>query len=326
MIAPSTRRGTLALIASALMLAACGQGSGASDKGITIGYQKGGVLYVAQARGDLAKRLKARGFGPVKWVQFASGPPLIEAMRAGAVDLGAVGDTPLAYAQASGSDIVAVAAHSYPSAITGGLIVPKGSSIRTTADLKGKRLAFTKGSASELSAVIARRSHGLTLKDAQPINLTPGDAMTAFANASIDAWLTWDPYRTLAIHQSGAREVPIERGTLRSTVFFIAPARVTRERTAVLTATLDELQTEAKWAQTHLPEVIAQSAAATRLPPAVVKQMIDRYQGRAFVVDPLTEADVENQQRVLDLLLEGGVLRSALDASKAAWFGWRPKS
>lgn len=317
------RRGLLAA-ALALLLAACG-GGGDAGAGITIGVQKGGVLFVAKERGEVEKRLAGQGIAPVKWVEFPSGPPLIEAMRAGAVDLGAVGDTPVAYAQASGSDIRYVATHSFPSSITGGLIVPKSSTIRSAADLKGKRLAFTKGSASELSAVVALKKYGLTLKNVTPVYLAPGDAMTAFANGSIDAWLTWDPYRSLAEQRFGAREVAIDRAGLASTVFYIARGSVVRDRPEVLTATLDALRDEAAWARANLDAVTKLSSDATRLPPAVQRKMIDRYGGNAFAVNPVTPADIANQQRVLDYLAEAKVLDRALDAKAVAWTGWTPK-
>lgn len=318
------RRGVLAG-ALALLVAACG-GGGDAGKGITIGVQKGGVLFVAKERGEVAKRLAAQGIAPVRWVEFPSGPPLIEAMRAGSVDLGAVGDTPVAYAQASGSDILFVATHSFPSSITGGLIVPRGSAIRTAADLKGKRLAFTKGSASELSAVVALKQYGLTLKDVTPVYLAPGDAMTAFANGSIDAWLTWDPYRALAEKRFGAREVAIDRAGLAATVFYIARGTVVKERPQVLTATLDALRDEAAWARGHLDQVAKLSSDATRLPPEVQRTMLDRYKGAAFVVNPVSPADIANQQRVLDYLAEAEVIDRKLDAKAVAWSGWTPKS
>jgi sulfonate transport system substrate-binding protein len=317
------RRRALLAGALALLLAACGGGSDAG-KGITIGVQKSGVLFVAKERGEVEKQLAGQGIAPVKWVEFPSGPPLIEAMRAGAVDLGAVGDTPVAYAQASGSDILYVATHSFPSSITGGLIVPKGSTIRTAADLKGKRLAFTKGSASELSAVVALKKHGLTLKDVTPVYLAPGDAMTAFANGSIDAWLTWDPYRALAEERFGAREVAIDRAGLAATVFYIARGPVVRNRPQVITATLDALREEAAWARANLDAVTALSSDATRLPPAVQRKMIDRYGGNAFAVNPVTSADIANQQRVLDYLTEAKVIDRKLDAKAVAWTGWTP--
>ncbi|MEH3101708.1 aliphatic sulfonate ABC transporter substrate-binding protein [Sphingomonas adhaesiva] len=319
------KRRTLLGAGLALLLAACG-GGGDAGRGITIGVQKGGVLFVAQQRGEVAKRLAAQGIAPVKWVEFPSGPPLIEAMRAGSVDLGAVGDTPVAYAQASGSDIVYVATHSFPSSITGGLIVPKGSPIRAAADLKGKRLAFTKGSASELSAVVALKKAGLTLRDLTPVYLAPGDAMTAFANGSIDAWLTWDPYRALAQERFGAREVPIDRAGLAATNFTIARGALVRERPQVVVATLDALRDEAAWARAHLPEVEKLASAATRLPPAVQHAMLARYGGNAFAIDPVSPADIANQQRVSDYLTQAGVLDRKLDAAAAAWTGWKPKS
>ena len=320
------RRGLLAATLG-LLLAACGGGASRNDAtGITIGVQKGGVLFVARERGEVEKRLAAEGIAPVRWVEFPSGPPLIEAMRAGAVDLGAVGDTPVAYAQASGSDIVYVATHSFPSSITGGLIVPKGSPIRTAADLKGKRLAFTKGSASELSAVVALKKFGLTLKDVTPVYLAPGDAMTAFTNGSVDAWLTWDPYRTLAENRLGAREVAIDRAGLAATVFYIARGQIAKQRPQVLTATLDALRDEAAWARGHLPEVEKLAAAATRLPPEVQHRMLERYGGNAFAVNPVSPADIANQQRVIDYLADAGVLKGRLDASAIAWTGWKPKS
>lgn len=320
------RRRTLLGAGLALLLAACGGGSNDASKGITIGVQKGGVIFVAQQRGEVAKRLAEQGIAPVKWVEFPSGPPLIEAMRAGSVDLGAVGDTPVAYAQASGSDIVYVATHSFPSSITGGLIVPKGSPIRTAADLRGKRVAFTKGSASELSAVVALKKVGLTLKDVTPVNLAPGDAMTAFANGSIDAWLTWDPYRALAQERFGAREVPIDRAGLAATNFTIARGALVKERPQDVAATLDALRDEAAWARAHLPEVERLSSAATRLPPAVQHTMLARYGGNAFAINPVSPADIANQQRVSDYLTQAGVLDRKLDAAAAAWTGWKPKS
>ena len=80
------RRQILGLIGggvAALALVGCGAKHDASDTGVVFATQKNGVPFLAQARGEFEKRLKARGIGPVKWVEFPSGPPLIEAIRAG---------------------------------------------------------------------------------------------------------------------------------------------------------------------------------------------------------------------------------------------------
>jgi len=103
----------------------------ASIKEIRIGYQKSGVLVIARQQAVLEKRFAGRQIG-IKWIEFTSGPPLLEAMSTGSVDLGAVGDTPPIFAQAANANIVYVAG----SPITNGqgILVPANSSIRTIAE------------------------------------------------------------------------------------------------------------------------------------------------------------------------------------------------
>jgi sulfonate transport system substrate-binding protein len=72
---------------------------------IRIGYQKNGVLVIARQQAVLEKHFASQGIG-VKWVEFSSGPPMLEAMNVGSVDYGAVGDSPPIFAQSAGAAIV----------------------------------------------------------------------------------------------------------------------------------------------------------------------------------------------------------------------------
>ena len=74
-------------------------------KEIRIGYQKNGVLVIARQRATLEQHFASEGID-VKWVEFSSGPPMMEAMNVGSVDYGAVGDSPPVFAQAAGATIV----------------------------------------------------------------------------------------------------------------------------------------------------------------------------------------------------------------------------
>ena len=74
-------------------------------KEIRIGYQKNGVLVIARQRTTLEDHFKPLGID-VKWVEFSSGPPMMEAMNVGSVDYGAVGDSPPVFAQAAGADLL----------------------------------------------------------------------------------------------------------------------------------------------------------------------------------------------------------------------------
>src|SRR5262245_59584670 len=76
----------------------------ATKSEIRIGYQRGGAWTVLKAQGTLEKR-----FGPdvtVTWTLFPAGPPLLEAMNAGAIDIGSTGETPPIFAQAAGTPLV----------------------------------------------------------------------------------------------------------------------------------------------------------------------------------------------------------------------------
>lgn len=316
---PLSRRRLLVAAGATLLLAACTRGEAA---GAVIGYQRGGILYLAKSRGDFERRLAARGV-PVKWVEFASGPPLVEAMRSGAIDIGFVGDTPLAYAQASGSPIVYVAAQVVPDT-TGGLIVRRDSPIRDVAGLRGRRLAFTKGSASELSAVIALRAAGLSTTDIEPVYLTPADSMAAFVSGKIDAWLTWEPYLSLSDARVGIRSIPIDRGGLKSIAYYLAGRSFADGRPEVVTHILDELRVEAAWARAHIPETVEIAAQATGLPLPIQQKVYDRYGSAIFAVDRISPEIIANQQRVLDLLRAAGVVDHLVDARAAAWTRWQP--
>src|SRR3954466_1324210 len=74
-----------------------------------IGYQKNGILVVAKQQRAIENRLKPLGV-EVKWIEFSFGPPLLEALSLGSIDIGATGDSPPIFAQAAGANLLYVAA------------------------------------------------------------------------------------------------------------------------------------------------------------------------------------------------------------------------
>jgi ABC-type nitrate/sulfonate/bicarbonate transport system substrate-binding protein len=130
----------LTLIASVLVSFA----AHAADKVIRIGFQEYGNLVLLKGKGDLERRLAPLGF-QVAWTEFPAGPPLLEAINAGAIDFGSVGEAPPIFAQAAGTPFVYVA-HEPPAPKGEAILVPKDSKITSVSDLKGKRVALNKGS------------------------------------------------------------------------------------------------------------------------------------------------------------------------------------
>ncbi len=308
------RREWLALCAAAA-LAGCAPTSRMAP--VRIGFQRSGVLLLAKSRGALKAGLPDGA--TVEWVEFPAGPPLMEAMAAGAIDFGAVGEAPPIFAQAAGAPIVYAAVQPVTGA-GAALLVPAASTIRAVADLKGRKVAFTKASSAHLFMIQALKQVGLTLADIQPIHLSPGDASGAFASGSIDAWATWDPYYALAQRDQQARAILTGEALPRTNAFYIAARRLAEDRPATLVALLEALKAEAAWGEAHRGDVSRLIASATGLPEDIAAAALRRG---PLAVRPVDEAAIVAQQASADIFRADGALPARVDVRAAAWQGWR---
>ena len=127
----------------------------AAQRGVLrIGYQKASVtLVLARNRGVFEQKLNPLGYD-VDWAEFTSGPPLLEALNAGAVNFGFTGEPPMIFAQAAGAPIVYVAATN-PSPRAVAILKPAGSQLQSVHDLAGKKVAVAKGSSAHYLLVAA---------------------------------------------------------------------------------------------------------------------------------------------------------------------------
>jgi len=304
--------------AVAVGLASCAR-SGRASAGdpVRIGFQRSGVLLLAKARGGLDAALKGLASG-VRWIEFPSGPPVMEALSAGAIDFGSVGETPPIFAQAAASPIVYVAAQPISGA-GAALLVPAASPARTVADLKGRKIAFTRGTSAHLFIIEALRQAGMDVHDIQPIYLAPSDASGAFASGAIDAWSAWDPYYALAQRNLKARAIVTGESLPRTNAFFVAARAFAEERPKALSAILDGLKVEAAWAEAHRDAVASVIATSSGLPPDVAVAMLRRG---PFAVRPIDDAIVAQQQACADVFRDIGAIPRAIDVGKDAWRGW----
>ncbi|WP_018130626.1 aliphatic sulfonate ABC transporter substrate-binding protein [Effusibacillus pohliae] len=167
-----------------------------------IGYQKSSILLFVKEKQSIEKRLAAHGIR-VSWFEFQSGPPLLEALNAGKIDAGYAGGAPAVLAQGTpGAQLVYLA---YEPEVARAIVVPKHSTIKSLLDLKGKKVAFAKGSSAHYTLISALATVGLTISDITPVNLQPSDARAAFERGDADAWVIWDPYLADAEEHAGAK-------------------------------------------------------------------------------------------------------------------------
>jgi sulfonate transport system substrate-binding protein len=285
----------------------------ASVKEIRIGYQKTGVLVIARQQAVLEKRFAGRQIG-IKWVEFTSGPPLLEAMSVGSIDLGAVGDTPPIFAQAANANIVYVAG----SRITNGqgILVPANSGIRSIADLKGKRVGFTRGSSAHNVVIATLEKAGLTYEDITPVYLTPPDAGPAFANGSIEAWAIWDPYFAIGEKRQNGRILVNAYEVAKTNSFYLANRDFASTHVRETREVIDGLAEAARWAEANRAEVASALAAVTGVPLEVQTVAANRA---SFLIGPVTDEIVTTQQAVADRFHRLGLIPKPIAVRDIVW-------
>ena len=282
-------------------------------KEIRIGYQKNGVLVIAREQRVLEKHFNPLGI-EVKWLEFPSGPPMLEAVGIGSVDYGAVGDSPPIFAQAAGAAIVYAAGQ--PITNGQGILVPKDSPIRSLAELKGKRVAFTKGSSAHGVIVLALEKVGLSYNDITPVYLSPPDGGAAFANGSVDAWAVWDPYFSIGEVKQHGRILANAFEITKTNGFFIANRDFARDHGAVLRQINEVVAEAAKWAEAHRDDVAKSLSAVTGVALDIQTIAANRS---SFAIGPVTEDIITTQQALADRYFKIGLIPKPIVIREAVW-------
>jgi len=286
----------LALGATVALTGLSGSTAAWADNAVVrIGYQKYGTLTVLKAKGDLEKRLTPLGVN-VKWVEFPAGPQLLEGLNVGSIDFGTVGEAPPIFAQAAGADLVYVA-NQPPAPAAEAIVVPKGSGVKSVADLKGKKIALNKGSNVHYLLVKALEKAGLKYTDVQTIFLPPADARAAFERGSVDAWAIWDPFLAAAEKQIGARVLTDGRGVVANHQFYLASRPYANKNPGVIKAIVSELQKLDVWAAKD-PKAAAQVLSPEiGLNLEITELSVRRF---AYGIQPISPAVAAEQQKIAD--------------------------
>lgn len=313
------------LIGAAILLAAfaCAPGAPLAQEKpleIRIGTQKGGFFPAVRQRRTLEEAFRPLGI-EIKWVDFQFGPPLLEAINVGSVDFGFVGDSPPIFAQAGSARIRYVAAVK-SEGNTQAIIVPKDSPIKTIADLKGKRVAFAKGSSAHNLLVAALEKAGLSWNDITPAPLAPADATAAYVKGSVDAWSIWDPYLALAELKDSARVLVFDKDVHKPNAFYIAGADFVEKYPALVGRLNGVFASEGRWADSHQEEVAKAQAEATGVDVEAVRRFVARSN---FRVVPVDDEIVKSQQAVADRFTRLGLIPKSINVQDIVW-KWAPGS
>lgn len=311
-LAPHRRK----FLSAGLGLAATGvlRPARAAGGTVRVGYQKYGSLVLLKARGTLETALKPLGYA-VAWSEFPSGPPLMEALNAGAIDFGTAGEAPPIFAQAASPELRYVATE--PPAPRGeAILVPKDSPVRSVADLRGRTLALNKGSNVHFLVVRALEQAGLPYDAVKFAFLAPADANAAFVRGSVDAWAIWDPYLAAAERATDARVLADGRGIAPNREFYLSRRGFTEASPEIISAVLTAIGAIDTWAEGHAETVAAELAPSVGIPAPVLKIALER---QSYGAAPLDATAIADQQRVADAFHGLGLLPKPIRVADAVW-------
>lgn len=170
----------------------------------------GVTLRIGDQVGQQQSKLRAAGLlddvpYKIAWSVYPAAVNLHEALKADAADVGAANDSPTVTAIANGSKVSVVAAFDNGGRGTS-LLVPRGSPVRSVADLRGKTISpTTRGSVAHHLVIGELRRAGVGLDEVKLAFMNPVDAGAAFQSGAIDAWATWGIYVARSRGQLGAR-------------------------------------------------------------------------------------------------------------------------
>ncbi|NTD88350.1 aliphatic sulfonate ABC transporter substrate-binding protein [Agrobacterium tumefaciens] len=283
---------------------------------LKIGYQKTGLPVIARQQGVIEKALEAKGV-KVSWVEFTAGPPLVEALNVGSINVGWTGDAPPIFGQAAGSAIVYVAA--LPSNGKGEAIFTKPESgIKSVADLKGKKVGVGKGTSAHNLLVAAIEKNGLKFSDIDVVYLSPADAAAAFASDKMDAWAVWDPF--YAIAETRYKPVTLARTSevLNVSTYFLANRDYAKSHADTINITLDALGEAAKWSAANRDKVAAALHEVTGVPLEAQTLAANRSE---FGISKIDDKIIASQQETADRFYRLGLIPKQISIKDAVWSG-----
>jgi sulfonate transport system substrate-binding protein len=284
-----------------------------SAQAVRIGYQKYGTLVLVKARGQLDRRLAAAG-ARVQWAEFPFGPPMLEALNAGHLDLAASGETPPVFAQAAKGSSLVYLGYEAPSPEGEALLVRNEAPIRRVADLKGRKIAVARGSNAHYFLLRALEAAGLGWQDIQPVYLLPAEARAAFATGEVDAWAIWDFHLAAAEASLAVRVLADAQGLTPNHEIYTSRRDFVQAHPGLLRSVLAEIAATDEWAKTHVEQAAVLLDRQLQIGTGVLLRALKRRGYGLHPADPTLRA---NQQRVADTLLALGLLPRPIKVSEA---------
>jgi len=284
---------------------ACGSGGGrtaAKDIRLDYAYYNPLSLVVRDQR-----LLESRGY-TVTWVLSAGSNKANEGLRSQGLDFGSTAGSAALVARANGTPIKIIDVYSKPEWTA--LVVGKNSAINSVADLKGKKIAVTKGTDPYYFLLQSLATAGLSTADVEIINLQHDDGKTALERGDVDAWSGLDPFMAQTVQQQGSRLL-YRNPDFNSYGVLNVRDDFSSAHPDTVQSVVDSYEEARKWAEAHPDELAALLASQAKVTPSVAQEELQRT---TLDIDP---APGQPQLAVLTKILPIAVADSDIKSDDA---------
>jgi sulfonate transport system substrate-binding protein len=252
----------------------------------------------------------------IEFPNFAGGPAILEAIRAGALDIAYVGDTPPIQARAAGTLLPIIGTFTREVAQYR-LTSRPGLVINNLSELKGKKLSYVEGSGRQVFLIEALNRAGLKLDDVELVNLRVADLPDAIRSGAVDVAVLQEPHVTRLVNQVGASPVldPEERKLLPSTSYFYArpDALADPNKAEAIKTFLAAFIRAGKWSNDHETEwAKSYYTDFQRVSPEDTNAILE---GQSPLVFQTSAEAIPHHQKLIDILYQAGSLKERLDAN-----------
>ncbi|KAA0071387.1 ABC transporter substrate-binding protein [Tardiphaga sp. P9-11] len=293
------------LLATSLILATFAT-SAHAETTLIVGDQKGNSRAVMEASGVL-KDVPYK----IEWKEFPAAAPLLEALGAGAIETGLVGDAPFTFAAAANVPVKAIGAIRQTQEGLA-ILVPKDSALKSFADLKGKKIATGRGSIGHQLILAALEKNGWTANDVQIVFLAPSDAKVAYTRGSVDAWSTWEPYVSQEEVLFGSTRILTAEGLSAGLSLQVATPDAINTKRPELEDYLKRLTAARIWALSNQQSYADTWGKLMRIPTEVPLHWLQRAK---IKIAPIDDSVVADEQKTIDLYERNGLIKQKLDAN-----------
>jgi sulfonate transport system substrate-binding protein len=264
------RRAVLAAFAAAALLPAAAFAADA-PKEIHIDWATyNPVSMLMKDKGLIEKEFAKDGI-TVRWVQTLGSNKALEFLNAGSIDFGSSAGSAALVAKINGNPIKSIYVYSKPEWTA--LVTRKDTPIKTVTDLKGKRVAVTRGTDPHIFLVRALQKFGMSEKDIVPVLLQHPDGKTALIRGDVDAWAGLDPMMAQAELQDGARLFYRDADANTYGILNVREEFL-KKYPEITQRVLAVYENARKYAVAHPEELEASFIAATKLPKDVVEKQL----------------------------------------------------